>query len=552
MAATLDTAVPVSDALLLPADPDSQKAGQRAATRRRRDLLLTVIGILAALNAIAFLIIRPDVNDLWAARARASAVSHGVGLTYWFSWFGGGSTPGNYSVVTPYLSAYLGTEVVGALAAVAATVLAMRLVAATPHPVAAAAVAAVAAAANLWSGRVPFLLGGALALAALVSLRRRRRVFTALLTLLAMSASPLSGAFLVLGLSGTFLTTRTRDWRPIIAWAAGATLFALVVVTLVFGTPGPEPFSLALAAGVLAGLMALRLALPPDQLRTTIWVTALADVALWVVPNGVGSNFARFVWFCLPVAVVAFSARRGWLAALLVAPLVMCGAATTVVDLHNATRPISTTSYYTSLAHRLHAIHDLQNYRVEVVNHGAHAGYDALLPYASLARGWETQEDGALNKSLTQDPLPPTTYKVWLDNNAVGYVALPTTSVGGYPEYRLVRGGASYLRKVWGDARWSLYAVTNPVPIVGAPGTIVAHAQSSMTVRVPCACTIPVRVRWSKFLDGALVQGPPRPGELQPPPVAAQVRDDGSGWTTVTAPQAGSYVLRGSISGLLR
>lgn len=53
-------------------------------------------------NAIAFWLVRPDVNDLWAARARASAVSHGVGLTYWFSWFSGGSTPGNYSVLTPY------------------------------------------------------------------------------------------------------------------------------------------------------------------------------------------------------------------------------------------------------------------------------------------------------------------------------------------------------------------------------------------------------------------------------------------------------------------
>ena len=67
--------------------------------------------LVAVVNGVLFVLLRPDVNDLWAARARASAVLHGVGLTYWFSWFGGGSTPGNYSVVTPYLSAYLGTEV---------------------------------------------------------------------------------------------------------------------------------------------------------------------------------------------------------------------------------------------------------------------------------------------------------------------------------------------------------------------------------------------------------------------------------------------------------
>src|SRR4051794_41918021 len=57
--------------------------------------------IFAALSGIAFVILRPGVNDLWAARARASAVEHGVGLTYWFSWFGGGGAPGDHSLPRP-------------------------------------------------------------------------------------------------------------------------------------------------------------------------------------------------------------------------------------------------------------------------------------------------------------------------------------------------------------------------------------------------------------------------------------------------------------------
>ncbi len=516
-------------------------------------LLLVALSGLAMANGIAFVLVRPDVNDLWAARARASAVSHGVGLTYWFSWFGGGSTPGNYSVVTPYLSAYLGTEVVGALASVAVSLLAVLLVVRTRHPVAASAIAVFVAAANLWSGRVPFLLGLALAAGALLALTHRRRVVTLVLTVLSMAASPVAGVFLALGLSGTFLTTRTRHWRPIIAWTAGTMFVAGVVVTLMFGAPGPEPFSAELAAGVLAGLLALWLARPPDHVRTTLYVAALADVVLWVVPNGLGSNFARFVWFCLPIAVVALSRRRGWVAGLLVTPLVLTGATTTVSDLYNASRPVSGTSYYTALAHRLRQIPDLQDYRVEVVDHGAHAGYDALLPYASLARGWETQEDDELNKSLDQNPLPATTYKVWLDNNAVGYVALPSASVGAYPEYTLVREHrAPYLHQIWSDTRWQLFAVTDPVPIVGTPGTIAAHTQSSMTVRIPCACTISVRVRWSKFLDGALLRPKPKPGVRPLPPVSAVIRNDGSGWTTVTTTTPGSYLLRGSIRGLLR
>ena len=100
--------------------------------------------VIAVLNAVLFLLIRPDVNDLWAARARASAVRNGVGLSYWFSWFGG-STPGNYSVLTPYISAYTTAEVLGAVSAVAIPLLCIVLTRGTEHPIMATSVAAVTA-----------------------------------------------------------------------------------------------------------------------------------------------------------------------------------------------------------------------------------------------------------------------------------------------------------------------------------------------------------------------------------------------------------------------
>src|SRR6476469_3074783 len=117
--------------------------------------------VLVLVNAVAFCIVRPGVPDLWAARARASAVGHGVGLTYWFSWFGG-STPGNYSVITPYLCAQLGTELVAA-AAVVVTAVATALLRGTARPEVAAYVAAFGVLGNLWCGRVPFLVGSAFA-----------------------------------------------------------------------------------------------------------------------------------------------------------------------------------------------------------------------------------------------------------------------------------------------------------------------------------------------------------------------------------------------------
>jgi hypothetical protein len=254
--------------------------------------------------------------------------------------------------------------------------------------------------------------------------------------------------------------------------------------------------------------------------------------------------------------VVATSPRRARLAVFAVAPVLVMGGIATTLDLRNASKPVSSVGYYTSLAHRLDKIADLRNYRVEVVNHGAHAGYDALLDHALLARGWETQEDTALNASLDQDPLDPVTYKVWLDNNAVGYVALPSTSVGGYPEYTLVqKHQARYLHRIWRNADWELFRVADPTPIIGRPGSVVTHDQKSMTIQVPCACTIPVRVRWSKFLTATLQVAAAQPGKLVDavPSVPARITNDGSGWTTLTTTRAGSYVLRGSLrGGLLR
>ena len=166
---------------------------------------------------------------------------------------------------------------------------------------------------------------------------------------------------------------------------------------------------------------------------------------MFALPNGMGSNITRFVWFCLPVAVVATSTRGPRLVAVLLTPVVAGGVYGTVQDLRSAMLPISSVGFYQPLADRLDRIPDVRSYRVEVVNHGAHAAYDALLDHALLARGWETQADTALNRALHTDPLDATTYKVWLDNNAVGYVALPAVSVSGYSEYDLVRSGRAAL-----------------------------------------------------------------------------------------------------------
>jgi hypothetical protein len=501
-------------------------------------LLIPTLFLLA--NAVAFYLVRPGVPDLWAARARASAVAHGVGITYWFSWFGG-TTPGNYSVITPWLCAQVGTEVTAGVAAVVVCALTTWLVRDTARPTVAAGVAAASVAVNLWCGRVPFLVGAAFAVAALVALRQQRKLPAALLTVLSVLASPVSGAFLALALSGLLLTKRLRAYRTItvlVVACAGATLITLAVL---FGTPGPEPFPPYLVGEILLVLGLMLLAAPPDHLRTTLAAAAVAALLLFAIPNGMGANFARLALFCLPAAAVALSRRGSWILASLTAPILVLGALSSVSAVRSASRPASAVAYYTPLAAELDKLPAPANHRVELVN-AAHAAYAALLDHAMLARGWETQQDGALNAVLERTTLDARSYRTWLDDNAVGYVALNIPSAAT-PEARVITAAhPSFLRRIWTSPHWQLYQVRHPVPIVATPAAVQAASQSTLTVHVPCACRVSIKIRWSKFLDVSAHL----PGDTADPiedSYRPAIVPDERGWTTLTTNRPGTYVL---------
>ena len=491
---------------------------------------------VAIANAIAFLAVRPPVGDLWAARARQSAASHGVGLTYWFSWFGGGSAPGSYSILTPYLSALIGSVLLGALATVAITPLCWRLVQGSPYPLAATWVATVAAGFSLWSGRIPFAVGTATSVAALIAVRERQHLWAAICAVLAVLFSPVSGAFIAFGLAGTFLLTRTH--RRIALTTMFSVALSLVLIAAVFGVPGPEGYPAKQALSASLGLIVLLIARPPRHLVALIVLTLVACPILVAIPNAMGSNFQRLVWIWLPVAVIATARARRHVAFLAVAIVVYFGAQGTIQELHVATKPMSSANYYTALATELDTIPGLDNYRIEVPYDGTHTAAYALLNHAALAGGYESQTDHALNAVLRSSiRLDAESYRLWLDTNAVGYIAVGRTTLSDNPEYRLVTSAQlSYLTPVWADSNWTLYEVTNPRPIVAPPATMVDASQSSLTIRVSGAGVIGVRVRWSKFLS---VESP-----VDAP--AASLTDDGYGWTLLTTQQSGLYVLHGS------
>jgi hypothetical protein len=496
------------------------------------------------LNAIAFCVVRPGVPDLWAARARASAVGHGVGLTYWFSWFGG-STPGNYSVITPYLSAKVGTELVAAIAAVAVAALVTVLVHDTARPLPAAYVAAFGVVGNLWCGRVAFLVGSAFAVGALLCVRRRIRTRAAVLSTLTVLASPVAGAFVCLGLSGVVLTARLRPYRAAALCAAAGAAGSLIALAVMFGAPGPEPYPRYVLGEIVLLLALMLAAAPPDHLRVTLLVTGLGALAVFAVPNGMGSNLARLALFCLPPAAVALSRRPGRVLAVLAAPVLVLSALSSQSALLSAFEPSSYADYYAPLAAELDTLQGASDYRLELVG-AKHAAYAALLDHATLARGWETQQDLAQNAPLDRHSLGVRSYRDWLGDNAVGFVAVDLPG-GPTPEARLVtHAPPGLLRPVWRSARWLLLAVSSPTPIVGTPAVLTASTESALTVRIPCACRVALRVRWSRFLA---VEPKLRNG------VADSVEDayrlslapDREGWTTLTTSRPGTFVLSGSL-----
>lgn len=487
-------------------------------------------------NGVAFALVRPDVGDLQAALARQSAAAHGVGLTYWFTWFGGGTTPGNYSVLTPYLSTVLGGAVlVGVLATIAIPPLAYRAFADTRYQLAGTWIATVTSGLNIWSGRVPFALGAAVALISVIGVRTRQPLLIVVGSVGTSLCSPVTGVFLTFGLAAAFFVE--REHRKHLALACAACGITLVVVAIVFGNPGTQPY--ALIDGVLGAATALAMlaAQPAAGVRVALWCTAIAGPVLALIPNGLGSNFGRFPWICLPAAVIATASSRKLVAAISILPALGFCIGVTARDLVRANEPEASVAYYRPLIRTLKHLPQLQDYRVEVVqNPDVHTAAVALVDTVALAGGYETQAARDLNGLLDDPNLNSTRYEIWLLNNAVGWVAFDRRADADSAEYHLVRSGRlGYLHEVHRDSRWILYRFTRAVPIVALPERLISMSQADMTIDVPCACTFPVRVRYSKFLTAATSSGN-----------QAQITDDGYGWTRVTTPAPGQYVFNGS------
>ncbi|MEH0937661.1 hypothetical protein [Micromonospora psammae] len=523
-----------------------------------------VVGLSAVCAAVlggVYLALPRMGSDLSAQVARADFfAAHGPALID-LRWYGG-IHPLGYSLVSPPVMATLGVPVTGALALVGAAAAFAALLVRTgvPRPLLGSLVGVLTIAGNLVSGRVTYALGVAFGLAALLALtipahappRRLRPVLVVAGALLASATSPVAGLFV--GLAGAALLLTRRYGDGLLLGVAAAV--PLAVTGLLFGEGGWMNISRAdtLRAVLTSLLVAALVGYRP--VRVGALLSAAGVLAAALVHTPVGLNATRLaVMFALPL-LAAGARLPAWAADRLprhsrtrrVPPAsVALGALLAAVcwwqppvvaaDVRSIDDPTSAGAFFAPLRTELSRRGLTGRVEVPPTRNYWEA---AQLGDVPLARGWLRQADIARNPLFftrvpgaagTDVPLTADSYRAWLHENAVQYVAVPDAPLSwvGQAEAELVSAGLPYLSPVWSAPRWRLYAVADPTPLVGTPAELVRQDAASLTFRTSTAGTLPVRIRHTRWLSAS---------------GGATIRADGQ-WTAVTVPAAGTYTLAG-------
>ena len=502
--------------------------------------------LVAAGIAVAYLLIAPPSADLAAQEYRVAFVESD-GLKVWDGgWYGGHHTPG-YSVLFPPLGALLGARAVGALAAVAAAGLFALLAQRRWGDRARAGTLWLGAgvAAWLFTGRLTFLLGVAVALGALLAAQRGRRALALVLAVLTALASPVAALFLAMAAVAWSLegvawprgavarAVDSRRWARGVALAAAA-LAPILLLALAFPEGGSHPFPVRYLLPVLGLAAGGLLVLPRDEgaLRAGLVLYALGAIAAAAIDTPVGGNVTRLgALFAGPVLLCALAGRRpAWLLAAGALPLAFWQLYPPVRDTARAwSDPSVHRAYHQPLIAELRRLGGPPG-RLEVPPLRNHGEARWVAPSFPLARGWERQLDTRYAELFYAPGLTPARYRAWLDDNAVRWVALPDATVDGAArrEAALIRANPSFLREVWRDRHWRLYAVRRPRPLASGPLRALALTRTTVTLRARAAGPGAVRVRPSPYWE--VVEG------------SGCVARDGD-WLRVTAGRAGTLRL---------
>jgi hypothetical protein len=507
-----------------------------------------LFGALLA-SMVGYLVVTPPAPDLAAQVARADLVRRAGETVLWLGWFGGVHLP-SYSAVSPELMAHLGVPVTGAVAT-AASVLAMsHLLRGSLRPRLGAAAFLGTATANLLDGRITFAVSLATGLWCLVVLtgRNPRGVRAAVgggLAVLTCLASPLGGLFLALA-AATLVVVRRRRWRSALPVLV---LLALTMATtlVLFPGVGQMPFRVSEFLPAAGCTVVVALCCQEPRVRGGAVLYLLMQMAFWIHPTAVGANVTRLAWlFALPLLVAcAQLPRRALILAAATAALLpasdLAGQLSAAAD--SSARPAFYQPLVAALAADRVGHPGTLGQRVEVVDSRNHWASAYVAGRLTLARGWERQADRAYNPIFYGAArLDAVSYRRWLDELAVGWVAVPTGPLdyASVDEARLVATRPDYLVPIWSNSDWTLFRVAHARSLA-RPATVVRVDDSAVVIDVGEVTAVQLAVRWSRYLVVTDAAG-----------VLRGCVGRAGGWTYIQVPAAGRYTVTSSFGENLR
>ncbi|HEY1595266.1 MAG TPA: hypothetical protein VGF74_07710 [Thermoleophilaceae bacterium] len=478
--------------------------------------------LASALAGAVYLLTAPKSGDL-AAHVFRSDLFGRYGFTVWNGdWYGGHHTPA-YSMLFPPLAWLVGPAVAGVLGALAAAAAFEPLARGHFGPEArwGALWFGAATSTMLFTGRLPFAMGIALGLCSLLALQRRRTVIAVLLAILCPLGSPVAGAFLALAAVAVVLAGDREHRRGALLVAAGG-IVPTLLLSAAFPEGGEQPYALTVFLPVVVTSVGFLLLMPRQErtLRMGVLLYVAVAIAAYVVPTPLGGNASRLgELFAGPLALCALLAIRRDLARPLtmlaiLLPLAFWQLSAPVRALMNGEDDASRyRAYYRPLVDYLQD-NARPPGRVEVVFTDAHWESADVAIHVPIARGWERQLDIGRNSLFYNGTLNANSYRAWLADNAVRWVALPDAKLdySSKQEARLVAGGLPYLKLRWSSPHWRVYEVTSPHSLVTSEGSADIRALSFGAEQVKLQVTRPgsalVRVRWTPYwvANGACVQ----------------------------------------------
>jgi len=471
----------------------------------RHALIATGIG---ALLAWGFLLLPPMNSDLAAQLARADFASRYPISIIDFRWFGGTVEYG-YTLWASALMAHLGTKVTGALAAVIGTWYTTRLLnrLRPSNAVLGGVAAAVTQVANVVEGRITFACGltcGLIAITLFTTQRVPRWLavgLAVLFSLLSGGASPVA-ALLLWVAGGVALLLRRPLAAAVLIVPSGITA---AIISVIFGDGGHQPFTFFDAFRSFAALVIVLAAVPRRcrAIRLGAGIGILLVVAAFVLPTPVGSNATRLsLLFALPVVVAFIHWRSRTLTVLAVLTVAVLQLPVAISTVASTGRVSGYSAYYNPVIYEIFSRGPLTG-RVEVPEMAGHWDSVYLARGVPLARGWLRQTDVRLNDAVFYKRKPtPATYRTFLTDNAVQYVALPDAELTQYGrnERVLITAGLPYLSPIWHNAHWTLYEVRDASPLVDPPGRVISQQPDAVVVSLPADQAIRIRLRWYRWL----------------------------------------------------